>query len=145
MLLREVTQTPDAQINAMIVPMKTEELFVDKFASVNSIFANLVTLMYVVPVFMTTFLIVKEKEQKIKESMRMMGMSDIPYWLSWFCYYSGINLMTSILATMTLAINVFPLSNYMLIFLIIFLYGQALFGQIMVMQSLFTKSKFAGI
>ena len=145
MLLREVTQTPDAQINAMIVPMKTEELFVDKFASVNSIFANLVILMYVVPVFMTTFLIVKEKEQKIKESMRMMGMSDIPYWLSWFCYYSGINLMTSILATMTLAINVFPLSNYMLIFLIIFLYGQALFGQIMVMQSLFTKSKFAGI
>jgi len=133
MLLREVTQTPDAQINAMIVPMKSEELKIDKFASVNSIWANLVILMYVVPVFMTTFLIVKEKEQKIKESMRMMGMSDFPYWLSWFFYYSGINLMTSVLATITLAINVFPLSNYILIFLIIFLYGEALFGQIMVM------------
>jgi hypothetical protein len=128
MLLREVTETPNAQINTLIVPMKTEDLEIDKFASINSIFGNLIILMYVVPVFMTTFLIVKEKEQKIKESMRMMGMSDLPYWLSWFFYYSGINLMTSVFATVTLAINVFPLSNYFLIFLVIFLYGQSLFG-----------------
>ena len=113
--------------------MKSNELKIDTFASVNSIWANLIILMYVVPVFMMTFLIVKEKEQKVKESMRMMGMSDFSYWASWFTYYTCINLMTAFFATITLSINVFPLSNYWLIFLIIFLYGEALFGEIMVM------------
>jgi hypothetical protein len=53
------------------------------------------------------FFIVKEKEYRAKESMRMMGLSDVPYWLSWWVYYTLINTVTAFLAWLILSINVF--------------------------------------
>ena len=45
-------------------------------------------LIYMGPVYTTTYDLVKEKEQRSKESMRMMGLNDLPYWLSWFVFYT---------------------------------------------------------
>jgi hypothetical protein len=73
----------------------------------NSVFANLVSFLFILPVYNMVFFIVKEKEQRAKESMRMMGMTDLPYWLSWFVYYTMLNTVTAILATITLSINCF--------------------------------------
>ena len=38
-----------------------------------------------------TFKIVREKETRIKETMRIMGMTDLPYWLSWLVFYTFVN------------------------------------------------------
>jgi len=73
----------------------------------NSVFANLVSFLFILPVYNMVFFIVKEKEQRAKESMRMMGMTDLPYWLSWFVYYTMLNTVTAFLATITLSINCF--------------------------------------
>jgi hypothetical protein len=67
--------------------------------------------MYVIPVYMFVFFIVKEKEARVKESMRMMGLSDLPYWLSWYCYYTLVNTITAFLAYFTLSFTVFQNSN----------------------------------
>ena len=63
-----------------------------------SIFGDLLLLLYVLPVYNMVFFIVKEKEYRAKESMRMMGLSDAPYWLSWWVYYTLINTVTAFLA-----------------------------------------------
>ena len=89
----------------------------------NSVFANLVSFLFILPVYNMVFFIVKEKEQRAKESMRMMGMTDLPYWLSWFVYYTMLNTVTAILATITLSINCFYYSQPGYIFLMIWLYG----------------------
>lgn len=83
------------------------------------------------------FFIVKEKEQRVKESMRMMGLTDFPYWLSWLCYYTILNTATATLAWSILSINVFVYSSQLYIFMWIWLYGMSLFGQIIFIQSLF--------
>ena len=62
--------------------------------------------MFIPPVYNLVFLIVKEKESKTKESMRMMGLADFPYWMSWFIFYSCINTLISILAWLSLLANV---------------------------------------
>lgn len=72
-----------------------------------SIFGDLLLLLYVLPVYNMVFFIVKEKEYRAKESMRMMGLSDTPYWLSWWVYYTLINTVTAFLAWLVLSINVF--------------------------------------
>ena len=107
----------------MIVPMKPNDVTVDKFVALNSIFALEVSIMYVLPVFNMVFFIVKEKEQRMKESMRMMGMSDLSYWLSWFIYYTATNTVTASLASITLMKNVFPHTDFTLIFMMIWGYG----------------------
>jgi len=58
------------------------------------------------PVYNVTFQIVKEKESKTKESMRMMGMTDTSYWLSWFAYYTLINTIIGFVGWLCLCINV---------------------------------------
>ncbi len=88
---------------------------------------------------------VKEKESRIKESMRMMGMSDFSYWLSWLAYYTILNTIIAFVAWVILCINVIQASNPGYIFLYIWGFGEAVFGQILLIQSLFSKSKFAGI
>lgn len=75
----------------------------------------------------------------------MMGMSDFSYWLSWFCYYQLLNTSIAVISTLVLSINVFPNSQYSWIFLSIWLYGSALFGEVLTFQALIQKSKFAGI
>jgi len=80
-------------------------------------------LMYIPPLYRTVFRIVAEKESKVKESMRMMGMTDLSYWLSWFSYYSIINFFVSTLSWIILNYGVFKHSNGFLVWLIMWLFG----------------------
>mmetsp|Transcript_12836 Transcript_12836/g.16455 ORF Transcript_12836/g.16455 Transcript_12836/m.16455 type:complete len:510 (+) Transcript_12836:1052-2581(+) len=92
-----------------------------------------------------TFKIVREKESRTKETMRIMGMTDLPYWLSWFVFYTLINTMVTTVSWGILMINVISYSSPGYIWLFFWLYGEAVFGQIIFLQSLFTGSKYAGI
>ena len=93
----------------------------------------------------TVFHLVKEKESRTKESMRMMGMTDTAYWLSWFVYYTMINTLISTLSWLILLYNVINFSTPFYVWLFFWLYGQSVFGQIVFLQSLFTSSKYSGI
>ena len=66
----------------------------------------LFVLIFVPPVYNMVSLIVKEKESRVRESMRIMGMSSISYWLSWYVYYTLISTLFVLLAWAVLSINV---------------------------------------
>lgn len=145
-VLKEVTGVNDATISLMAVPLEADVTQLDAFSEVvQGVLPLFMLFMYILPVFMVVSLLVKEKESKARESMRMMGMTDFPYWLSWFVYYSAVNTVLSIVAWAVLCINVIGQSNIFYVFLWIWLYGEAVFGQIIFMQSLFQRSKFSGL
>ena len=75
----------------------------------------------------------------------MMGMGSMAYWLSWYFYYSIISTVIVLLAWGVLMINCIVYTNPFLVLCFLFLYAQSVFGQIVVLQSLFEKSKFSGI
>lgn len=77
------------------------------------------------------FKIVREKETRTKETMRIMGMTDVPYWLSWFVQYTIINTIVVFLSWGALMINVINFSSPFYIFIFFWLYGEAVFGQIL--------------
>ena len=85
-------------------------------------------LAFIPPVYNMTFKIVREKETRAKETMRIMGMTDLPYWLSWFAFYTCINLLVSTLAWFILLFKVINYSNPMYLWIFFFIYGQAVFG-----------------
>jgi len=87
-------------------------------------------LIYILPVYQLVFMIVKEKESRCKESMRMMGMSDFSYWLSWFVYYTMLNTVIATVSWAILLINVIKFSNIAYIWIYFWLFGEAVFGQI---------------
>jgi ATP-binding cassette subfamily A (ABC1) protein 3 len=102
-------------------------------------------LMYILPVYRLISNIVSEKETKARESMKMMGLSDFSYWLSWFVYYFLIVLIISIASTIILSANVFKYSNKGIIFLYFFIYGLSLFGLCILIQAFFSRARVAAI
>lgn len=67
--------------------------------------------------------IVGEKEKKIKEGFRMMGLSDSVYWASWFVVYFVFVVCLTLIATGVLyGLKVFSNSNVGLVYLLFILY-----------------------
>jgi ATP-binding cassette subfamily A (ABC1) protein 3 len=102
-------------------------------------------LMYILPVYRLISNIVSEKESKARESMKMMGLRDFSYWLSWWVYYSIVVTIISILCTIILSFNVFKYTNKGIIFLFFWIYGLSLFGLCIFLQSFFSKARIAAI
>jgi len=91
-----------------------------------------ILLSYIPVIYRTVYRIVFEKNTKAKESMRIMGMTDLPYWLSWWCYYSIVNTVLATCAWCVLMVNIFKPSSGFMLWAIMWLYGQSIFGLILI-------------
>lgn len=105
----------------------------DIFSDVKSVlFPLFMILMYVPLLYRTVYRMVNEKVTRAKESMRMMGLGDFAYWSSWLANYTIINTLISVVVWAILLINVFQRKSALLLFVMIWLYGQSLFGLILI-------------
>jgi ATP-binding cassette subfamily A (ABC1) protein 3 len=104
-----------------------------------------ILLIYILPVYRMISRIVSEKESKARESMKMMGMSDTPYWLSWFTYYLIVVTIISILCIIILSINVVVYSSKGIIFAYFWIFGMSIFGMIIFLQSFFLRARTAAV
>lgn len=149
MILRESTGVTTANIAMMTVPMIAETSdteSTDPFAYfIRWSIPGFLVLIYILPVYEFVYRIVKEKESRCKENMRMMGMSETSYWLSWFVSYTLRNTVIATIAWLILLINVIQFSRPFYIWIYFWLYGEAVFGQIVLIQAFLSKSKFSGI
>lgn len=111
--------------------METETTITDPLQSALGILLPLFILLgFIPPVYNITFKIVREKETRMKETMRIMGMTDLPYWLSWFIFYTLMNTIITTMAWGFLLPSVIHYSNKGYMWLFFWLYGEAIFGQI---------------
>ncbi len=140
------SQNWNAFIGFVLQPLPTETSMYDPFTQALAVLLPLFLLLaYIPPVYNMTFKIVREKESRAKETMRIMGMTDLPYWMSWFVFYTVINSLVSTLAWAMLLPACINYSQPFYIWIFFWLYGEAVFGQIIFLQSMFTGSKYAGI
>uniref|UniRef100_A0A8C1X7A9 ATP binding cassette subfamily A member 5 n=1 Tax=Cyprinus carpio TaxID=7962 RepID=A0A8C1X7A9_CYPCA len=88
--------------------------------------------------------VVTEKEQRLKDTMGMMGLYDSAFWLSWGLLYAAlVTTMSILMAVIATCTPLFSKSNFFVIFLLIFLYGiSSIFFSFMLIP-LFKKPKFA--
>lgn len=102
-------------------------------------------LMYIPVLYRTVYRVVFEKVTRAKESMRMMGMGELSYWFSWLTYYTIVNTVLVTLSWAVLMINCLDRGSGSYIWLFMWLYGQSLFGLLMIIQSLFSSPRAAAI
>jgi ATP-binding cassette subfamily A (ABC1) protein 3 len=144
--LQKVTNRTSASIAVTLVPVKSDEYVSDDFSLVlNGMLPFFLLLIYILPVYRLISNIVSEKESKARESMKMMGLSDFSYWLSWWTYYFVVVTIISILCLIVLSFNVFTNSNKGIIFLFLWIFGLSLFGMCILLQSFFSKARVAAI
>lgn len=145
-ILQETTGVMSASVATMNIPLPSENVVVDQFSSILSgLFPFFLVLIYMGPIYTTVYGIVREKEVRSKESMRMMGLTDMPYWLSWFAFYTLQSTIITLIGWLCLCINIMPNGGHGYIFLYMWLFGEAIFGQIIFYQALFSRAKYAGL
>ncbi len=111
------------------MPIKTDKYVKDDFSLIFSDMIPLfMLLIYILPIYRLISNIVSEKESKARESMKIMGLVDISYWLSWWLYYFIIVTIISSICIFILSINAIKYSNRGLVFLFFEIYGLSLFG-----------------
>lgn len=59
--------------------------------------ALFILLIFIAPQFRLVGFITQEKASKAREGMKIMGLNDSPYWISWFIYYFFVCLVISII------------------------------------------------
>jgi ATP-binding cassette, subfamily A (ABC1), member 3 len=145
-VLRVQTNNVNATVAFTLIPTKTDEYISDDFSLIMSgMLPFFMLLIYILPMYRLISNIVSEKETKARESMKMMGLNDFSYWLSWFVYYTVIVTLISVLVIIVLSFNVLKYSNRGLVFLFFWVYGMSLFGLAILLQAFFSKARVAAI
>jgi len=89
--------------------------------------------------------ILTEKENKIREGMKIMGMQDASFYLSWVSWYMIIYTIVSILITIILIASVYKNSNFILIFIWYWFFCMTLIAQSLFITAFFTNAKLGNI
>ena len=123
-VLKQVTGNEDANISMMTSPVPGAVDVQDDFqTALGGLLPLFILIAYIPMVYNFVFKIVVEKESRAKEIMRIMGMTDLPYWLSWFLFYTVINTVVSTLCWGILLTKVINYSQSGYIWLFFWLYG----------------------
>lgn len=104
---------------------------------------------YVLPIIITflrmTYGLLIEKEKKIKEGMKIMGLSDISFYLSWLIHYFCVYAVTSLLIALVSCATIWKNSNFLLVFFWYLFYCVSLLFQSLFISTFFTKAKTGNI
>uniref|UniRef100_A0A8C0BD03 Cholesterol transporter ABCA5 n=1 Tax=Buteo japonicus TaxID=224669 RepID=A0A8C0BD03_9AVES len=152
-----------ACIDAAIIQLKTNQSVWEQLESTRAMvmgeaavveidnFPRAIILIYLVIAFSPfgyylAIHIVAEKERKLKEFLKILGLHDTAFWLSWvLLYMSLIFVMSILMAVIATASSLFPQSSAFVIFLLFFLYGISSVFFALMLTPLFKKSKHVGI
>ncbi|XP_043274650.1 ABC transporter A family member 1-like isoform X2 [Venturia canescens] len=91
-------------------------------------------------------LIVGEKENKIKEGMKIMGLKDSVFWLSWFIIYAiFVFLLSAVAVILLFTLQMFQHTHFLPIFLLVVLYSFSVIMFAFMITPFFDKSRTAGV
>ena len=132
---------PETKINFGILPMKYKSYKIDPFGEeLGEICAFFVITAYMVNLLMYVYRMVLEKEIRIKEGMKIMGLTEGIYFLSYFIQYIIISLFVSAINS-AIFLLIFTQIPYIVFFLIFFLFSINVFSLAFFFQSFIEKGK----
>ena len=142
-ILQLETNDQNAKINFGLVSMPYIDYRTDPFSSVIGYFIPFfIVIAYMCPLCLYVYRMVGEKENKSKEGMKIMGLSEGIYFLSYFIQYLVIALIDSIINTFFLSL-LFTRIPFYYLFLVLFLWTMDVFGLIFFFQSFIDKTRVA--
>ena len=130
-------------INFGLMAMKYDQFKTDPFGFfVGYIVPFFIVIAYMCPLCLYVLRIVREKETKAKEGMKIMGMTESIYFLSYFIQYFITNIFYT-LANSIIMKMVFRHIGYQFLFLTFFLWGLNVFALAFFYQSFIDRTRVA--
>eukprot|EP00743_Colponemidia_sp_Colp-15_P004647 GILK01005008.1.p1 GENE.GILK01005008.1~~GILK01005008.1.p1 ORF type:complete len:2608 (-),score=498.63 GILK01005008.1:139-7962(-) len=128
-----------------VMPFPTPKYKSDSFFSyIATALPIFMVIAFLLPVSRLISGIVLEKESKIREGMRMMGLRDFAFYGSWYITYAIIFLIVAIVLTIVSSVGkVFSNSNPAIIFFYFWLFGLASLAYCFFISVFFSRGKTA--
>ena len=142
-ILRKETGDENAELNYGITAMKYIDYRVDSFGEfLGYMITIIIVIAYMSPLSLYVYRIVGEKETKTKEGMKIMGLKEREYFLSYFIQYLIISIFVSFINSLLLKVvfNHIPLH---FLFEFILLWSLDVFALIYFFQSFIDKTRIA--
>ena len=142
-ILKNVTHNPLASFSYGVFPMKYTDFRLDFYGQFfGYIITIIIVIAYISPLSLYIYKIVEEKEAKTKEGMKIMGLGEGIYFLSYFIQYSVIAIFVSGINSFLLNL-VFKNVPYYYLYIMILLFSLNIFSLIYFFQSFIDKTKIA--
>ena len=165
MILQTLLGVPTATIEPSITPVKQRAYYDDSIPDtmkgnaatfLGKLFYSYLSPCYLPVIFFSVLplivaylrmnsRILTEKEKKIREGMKIMGMQDSSFYLSWITWYMMIYTIISIAVTIILKLSIYTNSDITLIFIWYWLFCMTLIAQCLFVTSFFTNAKLGNI
>ena len=142
----ENNQTGYIDFSYMLKPFPTKGYLDDPFPRImKNTLPLFYLLLFLYPITHLTSEMVKEKEDKIREILKMNGVSDMVLWCAWYITY-GVLFVFTCLAIIGMSFSsVFPYSNKFLIFLYFYLFSVSMITFAMLISVFFSKATSASV
>ncbi|EAA07114.4 AGAP010416-PA, partial [Anopheles gambiae str. PEST] len=145
--IRIVTQNEELQIPHITLEMFPKEAYTGNW---------MVAFRLVIPIYMVMalsqfityllILIVGEKENHIKEGLKIMGLRDSVFWCGWFIIYAVfVTFLSFVSVILVFSLGVFQHTNYLPVFILILLYSFSVILIGFMITPFFDNSRTAGI
>ena len=142
-ILQQETKNEKAKLNFGIMPMKYVNYKRDKLGPYMAfIIPFFIMVAYMCSLCLYVYRMVSEKESRAKEGMKIMGLGEGIYFLSYFLQYLVINFFVSIINTIII-IFIFTKIPFYYIFLMFFLWGMNVFALAFFYQSFIDSTRIA--
>ena len=142
-ILRKELNNENAEINFGMIPMKYSDYRLDPFSkAIGYMIPFFLIIAYMCPLCLYVYRMVGEKESKAKEGMKIMGLGEDIYFLSYFIQYFIITLFDSIINTIILSF-IFTKVPFYFLFVILILWTLDLFAMIYFFQSFLDSTRVA--
>ena len=142
-ILRQETGDNSAELNYGITAMKYIDYRVDSFGNLLGYMITIILVIaYMSPLSLYIYRMVDEKEKKIKEGMKIMGLGEGEYFLSYFIQYVIIQIITTFIISL-LFLVVLSRTPLYFIYVTVFLWSLDVFALIYFFQSFIDKTRIA--
>ena len=140
-ILREETKNNLASFSYGIFPMKYTDYRLDDFGQYfGLVLVIIIIIAYMIPLILYVYKIVEEKESKTKEGMKIMGLGESEYFLSYFIQYIVIYFFIALINSYLLS-KVIKNIAWIYLFITIFLFSLNVFALIYFFQSFMDKTR----
>ena len=129
-VLKKETNNPKAEIKYRLLPQKYEKYLyniIDEY--LNILLGFFFFFSYAFPLSINIYRLIKEKESKAKEIMKIMGLNELNYFLPYFIIYFIINLIYSIFNSLIISSS-FDYIKTKYLFTFFFLFGLVIYSMV---------------
>ena len=142
-ILRKETGQSDAEIKLRVNAQKYDKFLYSSFYNfLSMLFGFFMLIGYAFPLTINIFKLVKEKESKAKEGMKIMGLNELLYFFSYFLIYFIINIIYSIFNAFIIK-KVLTYIEEIYLFFFLLLFGLVIFSLVYFFQSFLEKTRIA--